>query len=159
MRRLVVILFLPALLGCQDPPQSAPVGRRLMERSHPGMGAEAHLSVWTNDEPAAVAAFDEVFAELDRLESLMSVWRPGSDIVRLIVGGGMKYAAAGMTVGVVTALALGQFVESMLFEVSTRDLVSHAGTAALLLSVAVLACYVPARRAMRVDPIVTLQSE
>lgn len=83
MRRLVVILFLPALLGCQDPPQSAPVGRRLMERSHPGMGAEAHLSVWTNDEPAAVAAFDEVFAELDRLESLMSVWRPGSDIVRL----------------------------------------------------------------------------
>jgi putative ABC transport system permease protein len=82
-----------------------------------------------------------------------------TDIVRLIVGGGMKHAAAGMIVGIVAAIALGRFVESMLFEVDAMDLVSYAGTAALLLVVAVLACYVPARRAMRVDPIVTLQSE
>ena len=83
IRRLVVILFLPAFVGCQDPPPSTPGGPRLIERSHQSMGAEAHLSAWTDDEPAAVAAFEAVFAELERLESLMSVWRPGSDIVRL----------------------------------------------------------------------------
>jgi len=47
------------------------------------MGAEARLTAWTSDEKAARAAFDDAFRELERLESLMSVWRPGSDIVKL----------------------------------------------------------------------------
>src|SRR5262245_18375100 len=47
------------------------------------MGSELKLSAWTSDEATATAAFDAVFAEFDRLESLMSVWRDGSDIARL----------------------------------------------------------------------------
>ena len=47
------------------------------------MGAEADITAWTVDDAAATRAFDESFAEIDRLEDLMSVWRPGSDLVRL----------------------------------------------------------------------------
>ena len=47
------------------------------------MGSTLQLSAWTTDEAAAQAAFSEVFAEFDRLESLLSVWRPGSDVIRL----------------------------------------------------------------------------
>src|SRR5262245_54331620 len=52
------------------------------------MGSELHLSAWTSDQASAVAAFDAVFAEFDRLESLMSVWREGSDLVRLNAAAG-----------------------------------------------------------------------
>src|SRR5262245_22488809 len=55
----------------------------LVERARVSMGSELKLSAWTSDEASAVSAFDAVFAEFDRLESLMSVWRDGSDIVRL----------------------------------------------------------------------------
>lgn len=47
------------------------------------MGSTLQLSAWTTDEAAAQTAFSEVFAEFDRLESLLSVWRPGSDVIRL----------------------------------------------------------------------------
>ncbi len=47
------------------------------------MGSAVHVSAWTADEPAAVAAIEKVFAEFDRLDALMSVWKPGSDVVRL----------------------------------------------------------------------------
>jgi thiamine biosynthesis lipoprotein len=54
------------------------------------MGSELRLSAWTSDEPAALAAFDEVFGEFDRLESLMSVWRDGSDVQRLNAAAGIR---------------------------------------------------------------------
>ncbi len=47
------------------------------------MGSELRLGAWTADEPAAVAAFAAIFREFDRLEALMSVWRPGSDVQRI----------------------------------------------------------------------------
>jgi thiamine biosynthesis lipoprotein len=53
------------------------------------MGSELKLTAWTGDEPAAVAAFEEVFAEFDRLESLLSVWRDGSDVQRLNAAAGL----------------------------------------------------------------------
>ena len=52
------------------------------------MGSELRLTAWTDDEPAALAAFEEVFREFDRLDALMSVWREGSDIVRLNAAAG-----------------------------------------------------------------------
>lgn len=65
------------LAGCGPP------AARLVEQSRLAMGSSLTLSAWTADEDGARAAFDEVFAEFDRLESLLSIWRPGSDVVRL----------------------------------------------------------------------------
>jgi len=53
------------------------------------MGSELHLTAWTSDEATATAAFEAVFAEFDRLDGLMSVWRDGSDIVRLNAAAGV----------------------------------------------------------------------
>jgi FAD:protein FMN transferase len=61
----------------------------LVERSRVSMGSELHLTAWASDEAAAAAAFDAVFAEFDRLDDLMSVWREGSDIVRLNAAAGV----------------------------------------------------------------------
>jgi thiamine biosynthesis lipoprotein len=76
------ILF-ATLVACSRSRERASDAAHLIERSRPSMGAEAHLSAWTSDEAAAIAAFEEIFTELERLEWLMSVWRQGSDIVRL----------------------------------------------------------------------------
>jgi putative ABC transport system permease protein len=84
--------------------------------------------------------------------------QPG-DVVRMILGGGLKLVAVGIVLGLAAALALTSLVQAMLFEVTTFDPASYAGTAAVLLAVAALACYVPARRAMKVDPIRALQAE
>ena len=84
--------------------------------------------------------------------------RPGQ-VLGMIVGGGMKLALAGVVIGIAGALALARLVKTMLFEVAPTDPVSYAVTAAALLAVAACACYMPARRAMRVDPIVAMQGE
>jgi putative ABC transport system permease protein len=83
----------------------------------------------------------------------------GGDVLRLVVGGGVKLAAIGIVIGLAAAAALSRFVEAMLFEVEPSDPASYAMTALLLLAVAVAACYVPARRAARVDPLVALHTE
>jgi putative ABC transport system permease protein len=83
---------------------------------------------------------------------------PGN-IVRMVLGGGMKLAVVGVVIGLAGAFALSRYVETLLYEVTPSDPASYAGTAGVLLAVAALACYVPARRAMRVDPLVALQSE
>jgi putative ABC transport system permease protein len=77
----------------------------------------------------------------------------------MVVGGGMKLALAGVVVGVAGAIGLSRLIRTLLFEVTPSDPVSYAVTSVLLLVVAGIACYVPARRAMRVDPLVALQAE
>jgi thiamine biosynthesis lipoprotein len=62
----------------------------LVERSRVSMGSELRLTAWTSDEAAAAAAFEAVFAEFDRLDGLMSVWREGSEIVRLNAAAGVS---------------------------------------------------------------------
>jgi putative ABC transport system permease protein len=89
----------------------------------------------------------------------MAIGAQRRDIVRMVIGGGMKLAAIGIAIGLVAAIALARLVESMLFDVTPLDPTSYTATAILLLAIAALACYVPARRAMRVDPMVTLQRE
>jgi FAD:protein FMN transferase len=66
----------------------APGRERLVQRSRASMGSELQLTAWTADEAQAVAAFDEVFGAFEHLEDLMSVWREGSDIVRLNAAAG-----------------------------------------------------------------------
>ena len=60
-----------------------------VERARVAMGSELRLTAWTADEPAALAAFDTVFAEFDRLEALLSIWRDGSDVQRLNAAAGL----------------------------------------------------------------------
>lgn len=68
---------------------ATPAPAALVERARLAMGSELRLSAWTTDEPSAVTAFEEVFGEFDRLESLMSVWRDASDIQRLNAAAGV----------------------------------------------------------------------
>src|ERR1700733_10878366 len=81
---------------------------------------------------------------------------PGK-VLRLVLGRGLRLAAAGTVIGVLAALLLTQLLNSLLFGVSATDPLTFAAVAGLLLGVALLACYVPARRAMRVDPMVALR--
>lgn len=75
------------LAGCRQPAQPR-ASAALVERTHPSMGTEIRLTAWTTDRAVAEAAFGEVFGEFDRLEDLMSVWRDGSDILRLNAAAG-----------------------------------------------------------------------
>jgi putative ABC transport system permease protein len=80
-----------------------------------------------------------------------------SDILRMVLAQGLRLAAAGVIAGVAAALALTRLLANFLFAVGTADPVTYAVVAALLIGVALLACYIPARRAMQVDPMVSLR--
>ena len=81
------------------------------------------------------------------------------DVFALIVGFGARLALAGIVIGLVGSLALARLMRSQVFSVSSLDPATFVAVAVLLCCVAVAACYVPARRAMRVDPIVALRYE
>ena len=89
----------------------------------------------------------------------MAIGAQRGDVLKLVVGGGMKLALAGTAIGIVAALALSRVVESMLYGVTPFDVTSYALTAAVLLAVSALACFVPARRATAVDPLLALRAE
>jgi len=81
------------------------------------------------------------------------------DVLQMIVTEGAKTALAGVAVGIAAALLLTQLMRSLLFGVSAQDPLTFASVAALLIMVALFASYIPARRAMRVDPVVALRYE
>jgi predicted permease len=81
------------------------------------------------------------------------------DVLRLIVGEGLGLAAAGAILGVLAAIAASRLLSGLLVDVSATDPVSFMGVPILLTSVALLASYLPARRATRVDPMEALRSE
>ncbi len=81
------------------------------------------------------------------------------DVLGIIIGGGVKLLAAGLAIGLVSSFFLTRLVESLLFEVKAMDVMTFATLPAILALVALAACYIPARRAMRVDPIIALRDE
>ncbi len=82
-----------------------------------------------------------------------------TDVLLLIIRQGLILALAGTGVGLISALMLARLMTKLLYGVAPTDPATFAGVAALLIVVALLACYIPARRAMRVDPMVALRHE
>jgi putative ABC transport system permease protein len=82
-----------------------------------------------------------------------------SEMVRLVLIDGTRLAILGLIIGTIAATVMTQFVKSLLFGITSTDPLTFLGVAIVLLSLALLACYVPARPAARVDPIVALRYE
>jgi putative ABC transport system permease protein len=81
------------------------------------------------------------------------------DVLRLVLGQGARLTLLGVALGILAALAFSRLLASMLFDVSATDPLTYGGVAGLLAVVALLACFIPARRATRVDPMVALRYE
>jgi putative ABC transport system permease protein len=81
------------------------------------------------------------------------------EIFKLVVGEGLKLTTLGLAIGLATAFAGTRLLSSFLYGVGALDVITFAGVSLLLAMVAMLACYVPARRAMKVDPMVALRYE
>ena len=82
-----------------------------------------------------------------------------ADVLRMILGEGMRITLIGVGIGIVAALGLTRLITKIIYGISASDPLTFFGVAVLLTAVALLACYIPARRAMRVDPIIALRYE
>jgi putative ABC transport system permease protein len=89
----------------------------------------------------------------------MALGAQARDVMTLVIRQGMVLALIGVTLGLAASFALTRLMESLLFDVSTTDDVTFGGVAALLVAVAILACWIPARRASKVDPMAALRCE
>jgi putative ABC transport system permease protein len=89
----------------------------------------------------------------------MALGAQPKDVLRVIVGHGLRLVLVGLSIGVAAALVVTRWMSSVLFDVQPTDPLTFAAVAVLLTAVAFLASYIPARRAMRVDPMVALRYE
>jgi putative ABC transport system permease protein len=102
------------------------------------------------------------FLVAQRLQEIgvrMALGAQPRNILRLVLGHGTKLALAGVAIGIVSAVLAGKLISTLLFGVSAVDPLTFSGVSILLTFVALVACYIPARRAMRVDPMVALRHE
>jgi putative ABC transport system permease protein len=89
----------------------------------------------------------------------MAIGAERGQILRLVLRGGMAWALPGIALGLLGALALSRVLGTLLFDVGPRDPITYATVGMMLALVAMLACYIPAARATRVDPVIALRSD
>ena len=89
----------------------------------------------------------------------MAIGAERAQIVRLVLRGGMTPALSGIVVGLLSAFALSRVLETLLFEVGARDPITYSTVGVMLALVAMVACYIPAARATRIDPVIALRAE
>jgi ABC-type antimicrobial peptide transport system permease subunit len=89
----------------------------------------------------------------------MALGARASDIMRTLLGRSVAIASAGIGVGLISALGLSRMLETMLFGVTATTPHVYGAAAVIVAAAAVLACWIPARRAMTVDPNIVLRSE
>jgi putative ABC transport system permease protein len=89
----------------------------------------------------------------------MALGAQPTQIVKLVMGAGLRLAASGVALGAILSLGLNRFLGSALYGVRPTDGVTFASAAGLLMIVAVLASYIPARRAMSIDPVIALRTQ
>ena len=89
----------------------------------------------------------------------MAIGARPRDVFKMILGHGMKLALIGVGIGLVSAFGLTRLMETMLFGVNPTDLTTFASISILLITVALLACYLPGRRATKVEPTISLRYE
>jgi ABC-type antimicrobial peptide transport system permease subunit len=101
----------------------------------------------------------EVARRTRELGIRMALGAQRRDLLRLVVGQGILLVLIGAAIGIAAALGATRFISSMLYGLRANDPVTFAAVATLLTLVALAACHIPARRAMRVDPMVALRYE
>jgi len=89
----------------------------------------------------------------------MALGAQKADVMRMVLAQGAKIAGAGVIIGLAASLGLSRLLANLLFSVSAADPLTFAAVAIALTLVAMLACYVPARRTLRVDPVIALRYE
>ncbi len=89
----------------------------------------------------------------------MSLGAGRGSVLQLVVGRGMRLVGLGLAIGLAAAMGLTRFMQSLLHDVSATDPLTYIAVALLLAGVAALACTIPAARAARVDPMISLRSE
>jgi predicted permease len=101
----------------------------------------------------------EVTRRTQEIGIRMALGARGGDVLRAVMGQGMALVAIGTALGTAASFAVTKYLRSILFEVKSSDPITLGGVAAILLVVALAACFVPARRATRIDPLVALHCE
>ena len=89
----------------------------------------------------------------------MALGASREDVLRMVMGQGVRTTLIGVGVGITAALGLTRLITKVIYGVGATDPLTFLGVAALLIGVALLACYIPARRAMSVDPMIALRYE
>jgi predicted permease len=89
----------------------------------------------------------------------MALGAPASRVHRLVLGEGMRPVAIGLGIGIIGSLVLGRWIENLLFDVRSSDVLTLVGVVVILATVAVVACVIPARRATRTDLVAMLRAE